>query len=101
VAAALPLYRRALAIREAALGPQHPYVAISLNSLAEVLHVQGDAAAALLLYRRALAIREANLGPQQPDLASSLVNLGQALIKQGDVLSSGGAALAPARSGDS
>ena len=31
---ALPLYQRALKIREKALGPEHPDTAISLNNLA-------------------------------------------------------------------
>ncbi len=31
-----PLYKRALAIREKALGPNHPDVASSLNNLAEL-----------------------------------------------------------------
>jgi hypothetical protein len=29
-----PLYKRALAIEEKALGPDHPHVAVSLNNLA-------------------------------------------------------------------
>ena len=33
-AGAQPLHERALAIREAALGPEHPHVATSLNNLA-------------------------------------------------------------------
>ena len=36
-----PLYRRALAIREKALGPDHPDVAQHLNSLAGLYHEQG------------------------------------------------------------
>jgi len=35
-AEAEPLYRRALAIVEKALGPEHPNVAASLNNLAEL-----------------------------------------------------------------
>ncbi len=31
-----PLYKRALAIWEKALGPEHPHVAASLNNLAEL-----------------------------------------------------------------
>ncbi len=46
-----PLYRRALAIREKALGPQHPDTATSINNLAGLLASQGasehPAAAAL------------------------------------------------------
>src|SRR5512142_2342748 len=48
-----PLYRRALAIREAALGPDHPDTARSLNNLAELYRAQGQDAEATPLYRRA------------------------------------------------
>ena len=36
-----PLYKRALAIREKALGPDHPDVAQSLNNLADLYSAQG------------------------------------------------------------
>jgi Tfp pilus assembly protein PilF len=61
-----PLYRRALAIQEKALGPNHPDTANSLNNLALLLHDKGDSAGAEPLYRRALAIREKALGPDHP-----------------------------------
>ena len=57
-----PLYKRALAIYEKALGPDHPSVAESLNSLAGFYHAQGSYAEAETLYRRALAIFEKGLG---------------------------------------
>ena len=38
---ALPLFERALAIREKALGPNHPDVATSLNNLAALHRDQG------------------------------------------------------------
>ncbi len=40
-AEAEPLYNRALAILEKALGPGHPLVATSLNNLAELYKAQG------------------------------------------------------------
>ena len=55
-AEAVPLYRRALAIAEKALGPDHPDVAQSLNNLAELYHDQANYAEAEPLHRRALAI---------------------------------------------
>ena len=58
VAEAEPLYKRALAIREKALGPQHQDVATSLDNLAELYRAQGKVAEAEPLYKRALAIRE-------------------------------------------
>jgi tetratricopeptide (TPR) repeat protein len=73
-AQAQPLYTRALAIREKALGPDHPAVATSLNNLALLYHDQGQYAQAQPLYTRALAIREKALGPDHPAVATSLEN---------------------------
>jgi tetratricopeptide (TPR) repeat protein len=83
-AGAEPLHRRALAIREKALGPEHPDTAESLNNLASLLYEKGDYAEAEPLYRRALAIRERALGPEHPDAARSLTNLALALHARGD-----------------
>ena len=65
-AAARPLFERALAIREKALGPEHPLTATTLNNLAVLLQDQGDLAGARSLNERALAIREKALGPEHP-----------------------------------
>ena len=62
-AEAEPMYRRALAITEKALGPDHPTVAIRLNNLAELLQAKGDYAGAEPMYRRALTMTEKALGP--------------------------------------
>jgi tetratricopeptide (TPR) repeat protein len=70
-----PLYVRALAIREKALGPEHLDLANSLNNLAELYWVQGQYAKAEPLHHRALAIREKALGPEHPDVANSLNGL--------------------------
>ena len=51
-----PLYQRALAIWEKALGPEHPDVATSLNNLAGLYYAQGKYEEAEPLYQRALAI---------------------------------------------
>ena len=74
-AQARPLYERALAIREKALGPAHPDTAQSLNNLARVLQAQGDLAAARPLYERALAIVRRRSAPTIPLTATSLNNL--------------------------
>ena len=74
-AEAEPLFRRALAIDEKSLGTKHPYVATSLNNLAESLREQGKYAEAEPLYRRAIAIGEKTLGPEHPDVANGLNNL--------------------------
>jgi CHAT domain-containing protein len=82
-AQAVPLMQRSLAIREKALGPEHPDVATSLNNLAELYRAQGQYAQAEPLYRRSLAIREKALGPEHPDVATSLNNLAYFLAGRG------------------
>ena len=89
-AQARPLLERALAIREKALGPEHPDTATSLTSLALLLYAQGDLAGARPLLERALTIHEKALGPEHPETAKSLNNLGTLL--QGTGRPSGGAA---------
>ncbi len=74
-AEAEPLYRRALAIDEKALGSDHPNVATDLNNLALLYHNQGKHAEAEPLYKRALAIDEKALGFDHPDVAMDLNNL--------------------------
>ncbi|CAN5906225.1 hypothetical protein BH20PSE1_BH20PSE1_14300 [soil metagenome] len=66
---------QALAIREQALGPEHPNVATSLNNLAGLYYAQGQYAKSEPLYHRALAIDEKALGPEYPHVAQSLNNL--------------------------
>ena len=82
---ARPLYERALAIREKALGPEHPDTATSLNDLAQLLGDQGDLAGARPLFERALAISEKVLGAEHPYTATSLRNLARLLQEQGDL----------------
>jgi tetratricopeptide (TPR) repeat protein len=84
-AAARRLFERALAIRETALGPEHPDTAVSLNNLAGLLQAQGDFAAARPLFERALAITEKALSPKHPATATSLDNLAFLLEAQGDL----------------
>jgi len=79
---ALKAYGRALAIREKALGPEHPDVAQTLNNLGLVYKAQGRYEEALKTYGRALAINEKALGPEHPDLAKTLNNLGLVEVAQ-------------------
>ena len=78
-----PLCRRALAIEEKTLGPDHPHVAVSLNNLARLYQFQGRYADAEPLYKRSLAIREQALGPDHPDAANSLNDLAELYRAQG------------------
>ena len=53
----------ALAIKEKALGPDHPDVGTTLNNLAALYEKQGRTTEAEPLLKRALTIREKALGP--------------------------------------
>jgi tetratricopeptide (TPR) repeat protein len=74
-----PLMRRALAIDEKSLGPEHPSVAISLNNLAQLLKDINRLSEAEPLMRRALAIDEKSLGHEHPSVARDLNNLANLL----------------------
>jgi tetratricopeptide (TPR) repeat protein len=80
-AEAEPLYKRTLAIREMALGPEHPQTALSFNNLALLYFNQGRYAEAEPLYKRALAIKEKALRPEHPNVATTLENYA-ALLRQ-------------------
>ena len=60
------LYKRALAIKEKALGADHPDVANALDNLARVYDEQGKYADAEALHKRALAIRRRRSAPTTP-----------------------------------
>ena len=74
-AEAEPLYRRALAIAEASVGPDHPDVASCLNNLAALLYAMNRLGEAEPLMRRALVLDEASLGADHPQVAIRLNNL--------------------------
>jgi tetratricopeptide (TPR) repeat protein/CHAT domain-containing protein len=82
-AEAEPLYKRALALREKAFGPDHPEVGQALNNLAELYRAQGRFAEAEPLYKRALAIDEKALGPNHPDVGTDLNNVALLYDAQG------------------
>jgi len=78
-----PLFRRALAIYEKQLGPDHLCVAMSLNNLATLLQHRCRCAESEPLYRRALVIYEKQLSPDNPDVVTSLNNLAGLLQVRG------------------
>lgn len=80
---AIPLYKEVLSTREAALGPNHPEVAVALNNLASVYVSLERYDDARPLYERSLRIREQVLGPEHPRVANALSNLGLLLHRQG------------------
>jgi tetratricopeptide (TPR) repeat protein len=85
LAAARPLFERALAINEKALGAGHPETATSLNNLASLLGAQGDLAAARPLFERALGIYEQALGTGHPYAGIVLRNLAGVRRQQGEM----------------
>jgi tetratricopeptide (TPR) repeat protein len=74
-----PLMRRALAIGERSLGPDHPRVATHLNNLAQLLRATNRLGEAEPLMRRALAIAERSPGPDHASVATHLNNLARLL----------------------
>src|SRR5215469_373937 len=75
--------KRAVAIFEKALGPDHPSVASALDNLAALYKAEARYADTEPLYQRALSIRENVLGPDHPDVAQSLKNLAELYSAQG------------------
>ena len=69
-AEAEPLFKRALAIWEKPLGPEHPEFAMGLKNLAELYRAQGRYAEAEPLFERALAIQDEMIGPDHPRVAT-------------------------------
>src|SRR5262249_43574991 len=80
---AIPLFERALEIRERIFGPDHRDVADVLNSLAILYYYKGDYVRAEPLCQRALIIREKALGPWHPNVADSLRDLAFICVDKG------------------
>lgn len=76
-------FKRALAMYESAMGPNHLSVATSLSQLAGFYYQHDRYAEAEPLYRRALNLDERALGADHPEVAKDLYNLGIVLALQG------------------
>jgi len=74
--AARASFERALAVNEAACGPDHPEVAATLNNLGNVQRQLGELSAARASFERALAINVAANRSDHPDVAIIFSNLG-------------------------
>ena len=74
-----PLFKRALEIKEKALGSAHPDVATSLNNLAGLYQDERKYAKAASFYQRAIKIGEKSLGEEHPDFLTYLKNYGYLL----------------------
>ncbi len=69
---AIVVARQALEVAEKDFGPNHPNVAQSLNSLAEIYSAQGRQKEAEPLYKRARAMEKNARASERPDLVQSL-----------------------------
>ena len=81
---ALEYYRKALAIDEKKLGPDHPDVATMLNNIAVVFEIQGEYDLALQSYRKVLAMFQQALGPEHPVVAVALNNMGLIFLRKAE-----------------
>jgi tetratricopeptide (TPR) repeat protein/predicted Ser/Thr protein kinase len=81
---ALDYDRRGLSIREAQLGPSHPDVAASLDSIALSLAATGGYDDAIEHFERARSIREAALGVDSLEVAYTLNGMGGVYMQRGD-----------------
>lgn len=77
-------FRRALTIREQALGTESLDLVQALNDLAAPYYARGELEQAERLFRRALAIGEAQLGELHVDLGVTLSNLARLQQRRGD-----------------
>jgi tetratricopeptide (TPR) repeat protein len=72
---ALPLFRKALDVRDEVLGPGHPHTAHALTNLALCLQRQGKYGEALRLYQGALKVVRKVFGLSHPRVAASYNNV--------------------------
>lgn len=79
-----PMYRRAVAIMEQALGPEHPRLRDPLGNLANVYAKLGQYDEAERLYERVLKLVEKSLGPKHAATGMWLSNFAEALRYKSD-----------------
>jgi tetratricopeptide (TPR) repeat protein len=80
-----PLFRRALAINEKVLGPEHLNTTLNLNRLANVLFRKGDNAGAEPIYHRALRVCEKTLGSDHLLTTTIKNNIATLMRSRGDL----------------
>ncbi len=83
-AEAKALHERALAVREALLGPEHPAVAETLVVLAHDHAQLGENAEASALLERALAIQEEVFGAEHPQAGTTHTGMGYVHMNAGE-----------------
>ncbi|MBD3869045.1 MAG: CHAT domain-containing protein [Acidobacteria bacterium] len=78
------LAEKALGIRRAAFGDEHPDTVASMNSLGNIMYMRGNFRGALETYAATLKARQAILPPGHKDVATSLNNLALAQYRTGN-----------------
>ncbi len=78
-----PIWERALELRRARLGDEHPEVGETMNNLAVLYDNTGRAEEAEPLYRQALALQRELLGPEHEEVTSIMTNLAILLDEAG------------------
>ena len=78
------LYRRAVAIDEKSLGPEHPNTSRDLCNLAFLLQATGRLNEAEQLYRRAIVVLEKSFGSDHATVGRVLTALALLLAEQGN-----------------
>lgn len=81
---ALVCHRKALAFRQAALGPQHEATAGCHNNIGLVLQSMGDYTNSILEQRKAIAILKSSLDLHHPRIADVFSDIGRVLDDTGD-----------------
>ena len=82
---ALEHYRKALAIRLKAHGPEHPSVGNTYNNMANVLETQGKLPEAMEMYEKALRIEVKALGTEEhASVGDTKYNMALLSEEQGD-----------------
>jgi serine/threonine protein kinase/tetratricopeptide (TPR) repeat protein len=82
-APAIHQYERVLALRELALGPDHPDTLASTNCLAAAHQAAGRIQEAILMYEKILGPMQRKLGPDHPETLATRNNLAVAFIEAG------------------
>ncbi|GLC39672.1 hypothetical protein PLESTB_001862200 [Pleodorina starrii] len=82
-AEAVPLYREALAVRGAALGPHHKATTATITHLAMQLSMEGQHGEAEAMYRQVLDASQRTFGPSHNLTAQALSNLAGCLHELG------------------
>ena len=89
LAAAKPLYVRALDAAERVFGDQDLEVARILNNLGKLHHEQEAFAQAESMYKRSVVLMQKILGPEHPKLSTPLANLAMLYRHQGRLVLAG------------